>query len=204
MGEARAVRSSWKRAGGGSSRRASKPRPVRGGSRRGSWRSRIRPRRRPSAMASSPPSSNVNRSLTKRGGQPGTGAPREDFKRTLGRRGTCTPPVMPKCTSSQGRPSSSSQKCLPWRRTARTRRPRSAAITRRGVTPSKTIGSAAHHTPTMRRPTASAAVTRRAASTSGSSGTEAGATYSGTISSSSTSKTSVAPGLIRGGAPLSP
>jgi hypothetical protein len=56
----------------------------------------------------------------------------------------------------------------------------------------------------MRRPTASAAVTRRAASTSGSSGTEAGATYSGTISSSSTSKTSVAPGLIRGGAPLSP
>jgi hypothetical protein len=77
---------------------------------------------------------------------------------------------MPKWTTSHGRRSSSNQKCLPWRRTARTRRPTSARRIRAGGTRSKTIGSSATVTEAIRRPAVTAAAARRAVSTSGSSG----------------------------------
>src|SRR5215471_14528891 len=77
---------------------------------------------------------------------------------------------MPKCMASHGLRSSSSQRCLPCRRTPRTRRPSSARRTRDGGS-ANTMGSAVTTTPTMRRPRATPSARTRAASTSGSSGT---------------------------------
>ena len=82
---------------------------------------------------------------------------------------------MPKCRHGHGRRSSSSQRCLPCRRTAFTRRPTRARRKRAGATPSKTIGSSATWASTMRRPAATLCAARRAASTSGSSGMVRGA-----------------------------
>ena len=157
-------------AGGGSSRWASQPSRLMGDSARGSSRRRMRPRRRPSARASSPPPSKVRCSLVKRGGHCAAGSRRPwAIRRTPPPAGAWKPPVIPKWKMGQGRRSSSSQRCLPCRRTAVTRRPRSARAKRAGLTPSKTMGSGAHCTDVMRR-AGHTLDQRAAASTSGNSG----------------------------------
>ena len=170
-----------------------------GGSAAGSSRRRMRPRRRASASASSPPSSKIEAQLGEARRPARCGASRA-WRRgaALGRVGRASRRSCRSGSSGQGRRSSSSQRCLPCRRAARTRRPtRARRHTRGRVTPSKTMGSVgaphvddapAHRDAARRR--------RAAASTSGSSGTRA--RYSLTISSSSTSKTSVGAGLDEG------
>src|SRR5499425_1416323 len=131
----------------------------------------MRPSRRASASTSSPPSSNTRWSFVKRGGHAWSGRFRLDLSLTRGPPGAVwKPPVMPKWRQGQGRRSSSNQRCLPWRRTARTRRPTRALRKRAGATPSKTMGSSAQRASTMRRPWATFMAMRRPHWTSGSSG----------------------------------
>ena len=78
---------------------------------------------------------------------------------------------MPKWKASQGRRSSSSQRCLPRRPTAFTRRPRTRGDDRRGLWPAYTTGSSKTLTAAMRRPLSQRCTRRRCDSTSGSSGT---------------------------------
>src|SRR6185503_19414419 len=172
MGARRARSMARNSASGGSSRWASQPSPLMGDSAGGFARRRMRPRRRPSAMASSPPPSKEKRSLVKRGGHCAAGSRLPwATRRTPPPAGAWKPPVMPKWKRGQGRRSSSSQRCLPCRRTAVTRRPRSARAKRAGLTPSKTMESGAHCTDVIRRPRATRWISARAASTSGNSGT---------------------------------
>src|SRR5262249_55822116 len=62
------------------------------------------------------------------------------------------------------------QRCLPCRPTPSTRRPSKAWRTLRGARPPRTIGSGAHQTREILRPTATRPARTRAVSTSGSSG----------------------------------
>ena len=179
--------------------------PVSGGSGGGSWRRRIRPRRRPSAMASSPPSSNVRRELD----EARWPARRRRAARGLQAHARARGDVRRRrsCRSARaaraGRPARARSACRGAARPARAGRagrpsPGAGGRPRRRSDRPRTTRRRYGDPPPARRST------RRAASTSGSSGIGSLRDYSGTISRSSTSKMSVEPGLIRGGAPRSP